>query len=185
MKRREFIKNGCRATAILGISGTAYPLIIKNLRKESGDHSAGKDYVWQIDPEKCIGCSECAYKCVLTESAVKCFHNEKLCGFCEICTGFFDEKPIQLNEGAENQLCPVNAIRRQKVEANYYEYIIDREHCIGCGKCVKGCTDKGNGSLFLQIDQSICKQCNQCAIAIYCPAQAISLVSSKTPYRMK
>lgn len=181
MERRDFVKNGCRFCAFTGLGGIAWTLLGKN----PASSNASGQYVWQIDPNKCVGCNQCGSHCVLNSSAVKCFHNEKICGYCEICTGFFDDRPIRLDEGAENQICPTAAIKRQKVEANYYEYSIDVARCIGCGKCVRGCTDKGNGSLFLQIDQSLCVNCNQCAIATACPAGAITQIVAENPYRIK
>jgi electron transport complex protein RnfB len=108
-----------------------------------------------------------------------------MCGYCDLCTGFFDPQPIARNTGAENQLCPTNAIIRRDVETPYFEYQIDKDLCIGCGKCVDGCFSLGNGSLFLQIDQKLCKQCNQCTIALYCPAHAIQRISAVQSYMFK
>ena len=61
---------------------------------------------------------------------------------------------------------------RTYVEDPYFEYKIDEEKCIGCGKCVKGCLSFGNGSLFLQVRRDLCKNCNECRIAKACPADA-------------
>ena len=66
-----------------------------------------------------------------------------------------------------------------------FEYTIDEELCTGCGKCVKGCTSFGNGSLFLQIQQDVCQQCNECAIARVCPSDAIHRVSNEHAYQLK
>jgi len=178
MERRELLKRTCRGAATLGLLGLgAYLAFKKPLTSDAA--------VWQIDPDKCIGCGGCSYRCVSTISAVKCFHNYKMCGYCDLCTGFFDPQPLARNTGAENQLCPVGAIARREVEFPYFEYKIDRDLCIGCGKCVDGCFSLGNGSLFLQIDQELCKQCNQCAIALHCPAQAISRIPADTRYMLK
>ena len=176
--RREFLKTACRGAALLGIGAVAGSLLLRH-------QAASESTAWQIDPQKCIGCTGCYEHCVLTVSAVKCFHNHAMCGYCELCTGFFDTDPIALSAGAENQLCPTGAIRRLFVEEPYFEYVIDKELCIGCGKCVKGCTRFGNGSLYLQIDHRRCEQCNQCAIAIHCPAQAIARMPATVPYQLK
>jgi electron transport complex protein RnfB len=146
---------------------------------------AGTDWVWQIDPWKCIQCGKCATSCVLYPSAAKCVHAYALCGYCDLCTGYFEAQPNALNTGAENQLCPTNAIRRTFVEDPYFEYAIDSSLCIGCGKCVKGCSTFGNGSLMLQIDQSRCVRCNRCSIAAACPSQAISRIPASQPYLIK
>ncbi|MBL7138671.1 MAG: 4Fe-4S binding protein, partial [Bacteroidales bacterium] len=66
-----------------------------------------------------------------------------------------------------------------------FEYTIDEELCIGCGKCVKGCNAFGNGSLQLQVRQNICNNCNECSIARNCPSDAYSRVPANTPYLLK
>ena len=123
-------------------------------------------------PAKCIACGNCATYCVLDDSAVKCVHSFVMCGYCDLCTGYFRPAPIALNSGAENQLCPTGAIQRAFVEDPYHEYTIDERLCIGCGKCVKGCNAFGNGSLYLQVRHDRCQNCNECAIAVACPSQA-------------
>lgn len=150
----------------------------------AGKSSAGQT-VWQLDPYKCISCGQCATNCVLEDSAVKCVHAYALCGYCELCTGFFAPDPPALNEGAENQLCPTGAIRRSFIEDPYHEYTIDELLCIGCGKCVKGCNAFGNGSLFLQVRHDRCVNCNECAIARFCPSQAFHRVPADQPYLLK
>ena len=149
--------------------------------------AAGSHMVWQVDPAKCTQCGRCATECVLQPSAVKCVHAFAMCGYCKRCFGFFQPDTLQqqLNEAAENQLCPTNAIRRTFVEDPYFEYTIDEPRCIGCGLCVKGCGSFGNGSLFLQVRHDRCMNCNACRIAETCPAQAISRVSADTPYMLK
>ena len=99
--------------------------------------------------------------------------------------GFFTPDAPRLNEGAENQLCPTDAIRRTYIEDPYYQYSIDETLCIGCAKCVDGCTTFGNGSLFLQIRHDRCINCNDCAIARVCPADAIHRVPADQPYLPK
>ena len=141
--------------------------------------------VWQIDPNKCTQCGKCATNCVLKESAVKCVHAFAMCGYCDLCTGYFDAEPNALNTGAENQLCPLGAIQRTFIEDPYYEYKIDEPLCIGCGKCVKGCSMFGNGSLFLQVRHDRCVHCNECSIAAACPAQAFVRVPASKPYLLK
>ncbi len=145
-----------------------------------GDSSS--DTVWQIDPHKCTHCGRCATHCVLTPSAVKCVHAYAACGFCDICTGYLAEMRVDNAPAAENEMCPTGAIQRTFIEDPYYEYTIIEERCIGCAKCVKGCTDYSNGSLYLQILHDRCVGCNDCAIAAACPAKAISRVPMSEPY---
>lgn len=173
--RREFINNGVRLTLGLTVVGTGALALTR---------STGKDYVWQIDPFKCTQCGRCATDCVKAESAVKCVHAYDLCGYCDLCGGYF--KPgAKLQTGAENQLCPTAAIQRKFIEEPYFEYIIDEELCIGCAKCVKGCAAFGNSSLHLQIRHDLCLDCNQCSIATVCPSDAISRIPANEPYIIK
>lgn len=141
--------------------------------------------VWQLDPAKCLRCGLCATSCVLPQSAVKCMQSFEICGYCDLCTGYFVPEPNGLNTGAENQLCPTAALQRKFVEDPYYEYTVDEGLCIGCAKCVEGCTRFGNGSLYLQINQSICVHCNECSIARVCPADAFRRVPARHPYLLK
>jgi electron transport complex protein RnfB len=141
--------------------------------------------VWQIDPYKCTWCGKCATDCVLNPSAVKCLNYYPICGYCNLCTGYFEADPHSLSTAAENQLCPTNALVRRWVEGDYYQYDIDADRCTGCAKCVEGCTVFGNGSLFLQIDRKLCVDCNECSIARVCPAEAISRVPLEEPYQIK
>ena len=143
------------------------------------------DTVWQIDPSKCIACDKCATECVLNPSAAKCVHAYAMCGYCRLCTGYFVPDASELVEAAENAQCPTDAIHRTYVEDPYFEYTIDEQLCIGCAKCVKGCTQFGNGSMFMQIRHDRCVNCNQCAIAVACPEDAIRRVPANQPYLLK
>ncbi|MFC1746556.1 4Fe-4S binding protein [Candidatus Riflebacteria bacterium] len=140
--------------------------------------------VWQLDPAKCIQCGNCATACVLNPSAVKCVHIYKRCGYCDLCSGFFIQSATHLDTAAENQLCPANALKRSYIEEPYFEYTIDESLCLGCGRCVQGCTAFGNGSLILQVRHDRCVDCNQCAIAKQCPAKAFQRVPAEEPYFM-
>lgn len=197
--RRKFLAEALRYAALgtLGvISGVALAkrnrlvregqCVDSGLCKEcSSFEKCYKPQVWQIDPYKCIACGNCATYCVLEESAVKCVQVYPICGYCKICFGFFEPEPHDINEGAENQLCPTGAIIRTYVEDPYYEYTIDESLCIGCGKCVKGCSTFGNGSFFLQVRHDRCLNCNECAIAAACPSGAFVRIPAERPYLLK
>jgi len=144
-----------------------------------------KQWVWQLDPEKCIQCGRCATSCVMTPSAVKCTHVYAMCGYCDLCGGYLKPDAKDISTAAENQLCPTNAIKRKFIEEPFFEYEIDEVLCIGCGKCVKGCDAFGNGSLQLQVRHDRCVNCNQCAIARNCPSEAFRLVPNSHPYLLK
>jgi electron transport complex protein RnfB len=176
LTRRQFVTRvgrGVSACALLGVSGVLFT------RGES------RETVWQIDPFKCTQCGRCQTECVLDQSAVRCFHDFAMCGYCKFCFGFFRDDAAALNEGAENQACPTGAIARTFVEDPYYQYTIDEDLCIACGKCVKGCTQFGNGSLYLQVRHDICLNCSECAIAVACSADAFVRLPADQPYFIK
>lgn len=176
MERRRFIRSGMQMALAVSLGGVAGVLLLK---------SSAKAMVWQIDPFKCVQCGRCADECVMTPSAVKCVHAYDLCGYCDLCGGYLKPDPNGRNTAAENQLCPTAAIQRKFIEEPYFEYVIEEDLCIGCAKCVAGCTSFGNGSLHLQIRHDRCKNCNDCAIARVCPADAIQRVPADTPYLIK
>lgn len=176
LNRREFIKDCLKYSvglAVVGVAGYSF--------KNAG----GEQWVWQIDPFKCTSCGRCATDCVLSPSAVKCVHAYELCGYCDLCGGYLKPNHIARNTAAENQLCPTAAIERKFIEDPYYAYHINEDLCIGCAKCVAGCTSFGNGSLHLQIIHDICVNCNECAIARVCPSDAISRMPKSKAYNIK
>lgn len=174
--RRDFIQKSIRASLAVSVGGLG-GLALKD--------ATGKDWVWQIDPFECNQCGRCATECVRNPSAVKCVHAFDLCGYCDLCGGYFIPGAVRLDTGAENQLCPTGALKRKFIEEPYFEYEIDEDLCIGCAKCVKGCTAFGNGSLHLQIRHDLCHNCNECSIAWVCPTKAIKRVPADTPYLIK
>lgn len=178
IKRRKFLRmlgTTVAGGAILAASGG---LFRKVLGQEASDY-------WQIDPQKCTQCGRCKTHCVLPVSAVKCIHANKVCGYCDLCGGYYRSNVKELNTAAENMLCPTGAIERKFVEEPYFEYTINENLCNGCGKCVKGCSSFGNGSLYLQIKRELCADCNECKIATVCPSDAITRVAHNTPYKLK
>lgn len=176
LTRRRLLGGLLRAAGVLGLGG-----LLGALRGKAGADTL----VWQIDPHKCNQCGLCATACVLPESAVKCVHSYAICGYCDLCTGYLEQDATARDTGAENQLCPTNAIKRTYIEDPYFAYTIDEKRCIACGKCVKGCTLFGNGSLYLQVRHDRCLNCNSCTIARVCPAAAFVRVPAERPYILK
>jgi len=177
-ERREFLRTCGKLVAggtILAVSGGL-------ASKIKGQEAS---YYWQIDPDKCTQCGNCETHCVLPVSAVKCVHANKICGYCDLCGGYYRSNVKELNTAAENLLCPTGAIERRFVENPYFEYTINERLCNGCGKCVKGCGSYGNGSLYLQIKRDLCKDCNECKIATVCESGAIARVPLRTAYKLK
>lgn len=173
INRRDFLGSIARVGVALGIGGLGGYMVSR---------ASKEDMVWQLDPSLCIQCGRCADHCVLSPSAVKCVHVYDMCGYCDLCGGYFRPETKKLTTAAENQLCPTNAIKRTFVEEPFFEYEIDEGLCIGCGKCVKGCSAFGNGSLQLQVRHNICVNCNECSIARACPSDAFKRVPASNPY---
>ncbi|PTN08226.1 ferredoxin [Mangrovibacterium marinum] len=178
IERRKFLQMLGTAAAGGSILLVAGGLASRINRAEAGLY-------WQIDPAKCTQCGRCETHCVLNVSAVKCIHANRVCGYCDLCGGYYRSNVKELNTAAENLLCPTGAIQRKFVEDPYFEYTIDESLCNGCAKCVKGCTSFGNGSLYLQIKRDLCLDCNECKIALVCPADAISRVPLDVAYKLK
>jgi len=180
LSRRRFLANSAWTLGALGLGGAGAGL--------AASRAQGEEYVWQLDPDKCICCGNCQTHCVLDESAVKAVQCFLLCGFCDECTGYFPTGDHQRETGAENALCPTNAIRRKFIEeqpgVRYFEYTIEESKCIGCGKCVEGCALM-NGSLYLQVRHDRCVNCNECAIAVACPSDAFRRVPASRPTILK
>jgi electron transport complex protein RnfB len=174
--RRDFVK----AAGKFAVAAPLIALPVILVKK-----TEAKGYVWQIDPHKCTTCGQCKTNCVLTPSASKCTHAYPMCGYCDLCGGYLRQGVKNIGTGAENHLCPTGAIKRKFVEEPYFEYSIDEDLCDGCAKCVKGCIDFGNGSLYMQIHHDICVNCNECKIARTCPSQAIIRVPADEPYIRK
>jgi electron transport complex protein RnfB len=174
LTRRNFLRTTTRGVCVAGLGALA----VAAARGVSLRRS-----VWQIDPTKCTACGNCATHCVLMESAVKCAHEFAKCGRCNFCFGYYKSgsSGARSHAGVEFQLCPTDAIIREHVVEDSYEYTIDPARCTGCGICVKGCKE-GNGSLFLQVDQDRCTNCNECTIATACPAQAFVRRPAQHPY---
>jgi Na+-translocating ferredoxin:NAD+ oxidoreductase subunit B len=201
--RRDFLNTVIRGGILAGLTFLGGGLLLRSRKGDqcgfdfacgscprSDDCSlpeagANRQLVWQLDPAKCIQCGRCATNCVLSPSAVKCTHVFAMCGYCDLCGGYFKPDTKILTTGAENQLCPTNALKRRFVEDPFFEYTIDEKLCIGCGKCVKGCGAFGNGSLQLQVRHDRCVNCNQCSIDRNCPAEAFSRIPAKDPYLLK
>ena len=176
INRRNFLRSSLHTVASIAIGGIAGYLI---------GRSSSEEMVWQIDPNLCIQCEKCSQNCVLPQSAVKAVHSFSMCGYCDLCSGYLQPGAKSRDTGAESQLCPTGAIKRTFVEEPYFEYTIDEKLCTGCGKCVKGCSAFGNGSLYLQVKHDLCLNCNECAIARQCPSRAYRRVPASKPYILR
>ena len=119
LARRKFLKTFGSAVACGSIVAAAGLLSSKT---KGMQHAS---FYWQIDPHKCTHCGRCETHCVLTVSAVKCVHAKRVCGYCDLCGGYYRSNVQELNTAAENMMCPTGAIIRTFVEEPYFEYNID------------------------------------------------------------
>ncbi|HBC86019.1 MAG TPA: ferredoxin [Lentisphaeria bacterium] len=174
--RREALRKAVAGIIFLAIGAAGFTVFGRTRKKRT---------VWQIDHTKCIQCGRCATQCVVTPSAVKCFHAFNVCGYCDLCFGYFRPGTMEFDTTAEKELCPTHALKRKFIEEPYYEYTVDKDKCIGCSKCVKGCQTFGNGSFYLQVDHEHCVNCNECSIAKACPSNAFVRLPSDNPYMLK
>jgi len=171
--RRKFLQRVGLGAAAAAFGGAVFG---------GASRSRGSQLVWQIDPAKCTACGLCLSLCVREVSAVKATHHFPICGYCDLCTGYFVADPPKLDTGAENLQCPTGALVRRYVEDPFFEYTVNRDLCNGCGKCVVGCGRFGNGSLYLQVHHEYCQHCNECRIAANCPADAFVRVPIEQAY---
>ncbi|MDR0415552.1 MAG: ferredoxin [Prevotellaceae bacterium] len=178
ISRKKFLRVCGSAAAGVAVAAASGVLLRRTL-------ATPPRYLWQIDPAKCTFCGRCETSCVLPVSAVKCVHANKVCGYCDLCGGYYRTNAKELNTAAENLRCPTGAIERKFIEDPYFEYTINEHLCNGCGKCAKGCNSFGNGSLYLQVKQELCKCCNECRIANVCPSDAIARVTHDKSYMLK
>jgi electron transport complex protein RnfB len=178
--RREFLRRTAQAVCAIALAGTAFR-IFRTATEPAPGASPLPRHAWRIDPERCTHCGTCATACVRKPSAVKAVNDQKKCSFCVVCYGHISNQHIESEridrEGV--RICPRNAVKRRNYSGGkdgYFIYSIDDQKCIGCAQCVKECNDKGTKSMFLLIRPDLCLGCNQCLIALKCPAQAVDFV---------
>ena len=101
ISRRELFRRGTRIVTAAIVGGGALFAVSKSRTEAT---------VWQIDPNICIQCGNCSINCVLEPSSVKCVHAFAICGYCDLCSGYFRQNALALDTAAENRLCPTGAI---------------------------------------------------------------------------
>lgn len=142
------------------------------VNKRAGADKDPKGF-WAIINSDCIGCGGCATECVIPSSAAKAEINQSICDGLEDCPAFYKNTKGDFSRGRDNQICPTGALKRTKLENGKYKYTVDKEKCIGCGKCTRACQKKGEGALTLIIDPDYCLECNECSIVPECPKDAV------------
>ena len=102
--RRDFLRQAARAAVAAGVGGGLWALVRR---------AGATKLVWQIDPDVCTTCGNCATYCVLDISAVKAVQCYDMCAMCDLCPGYFDLGYLERSTAAENQLCPTGAVIRE------------------------------------------------------------------------
>ena len=140
----------------------------------------------KISYEKCTGCKSCEVACSLfneghmnpskSRISVIIFIEGKYTlpfNFVSTCKQCADA-PCLKN-------CPVNAISRLKDKTK--RVVIDKDKCIGCGKCGKVCPF---GAMLFNIENNKAFKCELCdgnpVCALICPTGAIKYVNRKSFY---
>lgn len=168
---------------LLGVAalGAAATRIFSPPSEDAEFIAQGRRFAWQIDPEKCRYCGVCATACVRKPSAVKALNDQKKCSNCVVCYGHIADSKIESDkiESEGERVCPVDAVVRENFSGGtdgMFLYSNDPRKCVGCAKCVKRCNEHGTQSMFLVIRPDLCLGCNECAIAVACPHDAIERI---------
>lgn len=138
-------------------------------------------FAWQIDPDKCLSCGTCEIACVRKPSAAKAINDPKKCSNCVVCYGHIKNKHIasELIDSEGERICPHDAVLRKNFCGGIdgmFLYSHNHANCTGCATCVKHCNEEGTGSMFMIIRPDLCLGCNECAIAVSCPHDAIERI---------
>jgi len=131
----------------------------------------------KISSEKCIGCKSCELACSLKNEGEFNPSKSRIAAIA-----FLEGKyPLPYNfvstcrqcaDAPCLASCPVSAISRSKDETK--KVVVDRDRCIGCGKCVDACPF---GAMLFQREKKKAFKCELCggnpACALICPSGAI------------
>ncbi|GBE55396.1 tetrathionate reductase subunit B precursor [archaeon BMS3Bbin15] len=104
--------------------------------------SREKHYVMVIDLKKCIGCHACTIACKVEnrlQQALRTWVEEYEIGrFPEVSRYFLPRLCNQCENPLCTKVCPVKATYKRADGI----VVIEKETCIGCGRCVKACPYK-------------------------------------------
>lgn len=178
--RRNFMRIAGYAVGSATLAG-ATVRIFSPPAEEAEFIPQARRFAWQIDPEKCQYCGLCETACVRKPSAVKAVNDPKKCSNCVVCYGHISDSKIESTkiDSDGKRVCPYDAVQRKNFSGGLdglFLYSHDHAACTGCGKCVEACNVHGTGSMFLAIRPDLCFGCNECAIAVACPHDAIERI---------
>ncbi len=178
--RRSFLRLGGHVVGGLGLA-TATARIFSPPSVDAEFVPQKRRFAWQIDPLKCQSCSVCETACVRKPSAAKALNDPKKCSNCVVCYGHIGNKHIESDkiDTEGERICPYDAVLRKNFCGGLdgmFLYSHNHSRCTGCAKCVKHCKEEGTGSMFMVIRPDLCLGCNECAIAVSCPHNAIERI---------
>ncbi|MFO7962317.1 MAG: 4Fe-4S dicluster domain-containing protein [Desulfobacterales bacterium] len=115
--------------------------ILKPIKKAAG-------YIL-VDPKKCQGCLSCMLACSLAHEGLESLSLSRI----QVTQNSFEKWPDDLMiyqcrqcvEAPCVHACPYSALRADP--ENGYVRMVDREKCIGCGKCVRACPYQPGGPI--------------------------------------
>ena len=180
MNRRNALRTGGQILGATSLCTLGWRIF--SPPSEDADFIAqGRRFAWQVDPEKCTYCGLCETACVRKPSAAKAVNDQKKCSNCVVCYGHITDTHIDSDkiDSEGERVCPVDAVVRNNFSGGVdgmFLYSNDPKLCVGCAKCVKRCNEHGTKSMFLVIRPDLCLDCNECAIAVACPQDAIERI---------
>ena len=178
--RRNYLKAAGHLLGATGLCAAAWR-VFSPPSDEAEFIAQGRRFAWQIDPEKCLYCGLCETRCVRKPSAAKALNDQKKCSNCVVCYGHISDSKIDSDkiDTEGERVCPYDAVERENFSGGVdgmYLYSNNPKKCVGCAKCVKRCNEHGTKSMFLVIRPDLCLGCNECAIAVACPHDAIERI---------
>ncbi|MDH3982094.1 MAG: hypothetical protein OES84_04245 [Kiritimatiellaceae bacterium] len=178
--RRNFIRISGHVAGGLGLTALA-ARIFSPPAEDAEFIPQNRRFAWQINPDKCRNCNACEIACVRKPSAAKALNDPKKCSNCVVCYGHIKNKHIESDkiDSHGERICPYNAVLRKNFCGGIdgmYLYSHNHAKCTGCAKCVKKCNEEGTGSMFMVIRPDLCLGCNECAIAVACPHDAVERI---------
>jgi len=178
--RRNFLRiagNGVGAAALAAVGVRVF----SPPAEDSVFIPQARRFAWQIDPEKCRYCGICETACVRKPSAAKALNDQKKCSNCVVCYGHITDLRIASDkvDSDGERICPRDAVLRKNFSGGIngmFLYSHNHADCIGCAKCVEACNVHGPKSMFMVVRPDLCLGCNECAIAVACPHEAVERI---------
>lgn len=137
-----------------------------------------------INPERCVGCQNCARACAFTQSGDFNIKNSNM------RVGVYPEEryclPLtcfQCEDAPCMEICPAGAITRN-LKSNAVQ--INSQKCIGCKMCMLACPF---GNIHFDAEKHVSTKCNLCdgdpQCIKFCVARALEFVEIQDAYEFK